>query len=1775
MGTRLGGRSTAGRFGLSLSRRLAILATSICGRFFPTRRSAGLRFFRPCGEQFESRQLLSTLTWTGNGSSDSFNDPLNWVVTAGDDLGATRVPTSADDAIINAASNRSRVQVTGASASVHSISSADGIGKPFEVLSGYTLTIAAASTFQSTLLIGGGTITGNGVVTVVGAMTWNGGTIMDSDSAISTVFNVNGGLTLSGSTKSLTGRTLQLNSNSTWTGGTIALNSAIINNAPGVEFDIHGVNLRMTTSLSSQFVNSGTVARSPGTENTATMDAPFTNTATGTINVRSGTLKLSAPPGNLISGVLTGGTYILNGTLLLPSIANITTNAASIILDGSNAKILAGTPSALANFATNSSTGSFTIENGADFSTSGPFSNAGAFAVQDSTTFTAAGAFTNTGSVKIGNASTLSVGGGANYTQTAGSTKLADSTSVLAVGALADIQAGSISGFGKIQGSLTSSGQLSPGDSPGQLTVTGNYTQNSAAALNIEIGGLTPGSQADQLVVNGALALGGALNVSLINGYVPTAGDKFRIVSKTSFGAIGGTFAGLPEGATFKVGQVPFQITYLADLNNNNVELTVLQPTVSVDPIALNEGDAGTKAFDVPVRLSFKTNKPVSVTVNTSDGSAMAPADYTAVANQVVTFNPGETLKTLTVQVNGDTTKEPDETIAVNLSNVAGPAILGDGPGVITILNDDTLPAVSIADASLTEGDTGDTALHFTISLTAAAAAAVSGTFSTADGTATGGADFVAQTAAAWSIPAGQSTATVEVPIHGDFLIEGPDTFTVSLANLSNGLAGRMTATGTILDDDSRVVTIADAQLAEGDSGTQNMTFTILVNQARGDGPITGTFSTTSGTATSDLDYTSQANIAWTIPAGQTSTTISVPIIGDALIEGPETFTVTLANVVGADAGQAVGGDPTALGTILDDDHPQLSISDASTLEGNLAGDDKRLKFTVSLSAAIAEDVTVHVSTEDGSAVQGEDFVALSNLTVTIPANQRSATFQVEAVEDFRIESDEQFAVNLSSPSANVRLDPAHSSATGTILNDDDRTLSITSTASALEGNTAADDRRLNFQVTLSQAIPEDVTVLVDTSDLSAAANQDYVPLSGFLVTIPANQTTANLPVAIVGDLDAEGDETLGISLRGASPNARIEPSLASGVGTITDDDFLRFSIDDVSQREGNSGAAPFTFTVSLAANPLSPVAVKVNTADGTATTADDDYSALSGLVLTFNPGDSRTQTVTVNASGDTKFEDDQTFTVNLSDPTGGATISKSQGLATLQNDDSRPTISIHDRSVPETNESFSDVSFDVTLSNASDETVTVQLDTADGTATAADNDYVAVVNRLITFTPGSTEQQTAVSIHGDAKYETDEQFFLNLTNLSNTAATGNRLQAVGEIVNDDAAPTISIDDVSKPEGDSGAAAFTFTVSLSNPSFKTVTLTYQTADGILNAARASRDYSAIELTPMTFNPGETSQAITVLVNGDTFFEPNETFFVNLSDASNASLADGQGLGTITNDDPAGPPPLYPAAVKDDGQTGYLERGNWTSASGGFLGDVRTHAGGMGTSTAVWSLSVTPGSYQIFTTWAPAADRATSAPYAVYIDGISQGPAVLLNQQLTPDDGSFDNRLWKSLGTFAVVAGDIAVQLSDSAHGVVAADGVIAVPIAGGGSDLPPDDSGPASLPPLLSLDANNDGFIAPSDALIVINYLNSKNQTALGPAGLGGAFSIDVNADQYISPLDALLVINDINSRSRPSSGEGEAADTVFSRLGASEPADGILWRILSLDPPSGQQKRR
>jgi hypothetical protein len=194
---------------------------------------------------------------------------------------------------------------------------------------------------------------------------------------------------------------------------------------------------------------------------------------------------------------------------------------------------------------------------------------------------------------------------------------------------------------------------------------------------------------------------------------------------------------------------------------------------------------------------------------------------------------------------------------------------------------------------------------------------------------------------------------------------------------------------------------------------------------------------------------------------------------------------------------------------------------------------------------------------------------------------------------------------------------------------------------------------------------------------------------------------------------------------------------------------------------------------------------------------------------------------------------------------------------------------------------------------------VTVDYSTAPGTATSG-VDYVPASGTL-TFLPGETTKTITVLVNGDTLDEPDETLFVNLSNASN--ATISVSQGTGTILDDDPAPAFSISNASVVEGNSGTVLITFTVTLNTASGKITTVDYSTADG---TATAGVDYVANSGT-LTFLPGETSKSVSFSVFGDLDVESDETFFVNLSNAGNATIANAQGVGTILNDDVPGNP----------------------------------------------------------------------------------------------------------------------------------------------------------------------------------------------------------------------------------------------------------------------------
>ncbi len=915
-------------------------------------------------------------------------------------------------------------------------------------------------------------------------------------------------------------------------------------------------------------------------------------------------------------------------------------------------------------------------------------------------------------------------------------------------------------------------------------------------------------------------------------------------------------------------------------------------PTLSIDSPSVTEGDSGSKNLTFTVTLSAASGRQVTVDwAEGTGGTATSGTDYTAITGGTLTFAAGTTSQTFDVSVTGDTIDELNETVVVTLSSPANATVSSTaGTGTGTITDNDGAPTLSIDSPSVTEGDSGSTNLEFTVTLSAASGRQVTVDWAEGTGgTATSGADYTAITGGALTFTAGTTSQTFNVSVTGDVLDESNETVVVTLSNAGNAAISTASGTGTITDNDATptaiTLTVDDSSVGEG-AGATTITVTATVDgTTRFAAATTVTVSVAgSGTATA-VDFAAVADFDIEIAAGAASRagTFTLTPTDDTEDETDETITVS-----GASGGLMVN--PATISLTDNDGAPSLSIDSPSVTEGDSGS--KNLTFTVTLSPASGQQVTVdYADAGTGTATSGMDYTAITGDTLTFAAGTTSRTFNVSVTGDVLNEVNETVVVTLSG-ATNATISTASGTGTGTITdNDGAPTLSIDS-PSVTEGDSGS--KNLEFTVTLSAASGRQVTVAwAEGTGGTATSGTDYTAIIGGTLTFTAGTTSRTFDVSVTGDVLDESNETVVVTLSGAT-NATI--STASGTGTITDDDDApTLSIDSPSVTEGDSGSANLTFTVTLSA--ASGRQATVDWAEGTGGTATSgtDYTAITGGTLTFAAG-TTSRTFDVSVTGDTLAESNETVVVSLSNA-ANATISTATGTGTITNDDG-PALSVDSPSVTERDSGSANLTFTATLSAASGQQVTVDWAEGTGGTATSGTDYTAITGGTLTFAAGTTSRAFDVSVTGDTTDEADETVVVTLSNAANAiigTATG-----TGTITDDDGAPTVSIDSPSVMEGDSGSADLTFTVTLSAASGRQVTVGY--ADAGTGTATSGADYTAIPAGTLTFAPGTTSQTIAVTVTGDATDEANETVVVTLSAPVNATLAAAAGTGTVTNDD---------------------------------------------------------------------------------------------------------------------------------------------------------------------------------------------------------------------------------------------------------------------------------
>jgi len=439
-------------------------------------------------------------------------------------------------------------------------------------------------------------------------------------------------------------------------------------------------------------------------------------------------------------------------------------------------------------------------------------------------------------------------------------------------------------------------------------------------------------------------------------------------------------------------------------------------PTIDLTDAVAQEGK--------PAKLTFKlsswdTSTTPSLTWRTVDGTAKAGVDYVAASGA---FASGD----IRLELLPDAAREGDEYLFVEMVGASN-VVPVRSRAMVTIIDDDVLPAPVFSELQAVEGDKGQWSsptVRLTLSSTPAPIPIIYRVVATPI-TATFQADYMASGDVTFQ--PGQRVAEMTVEIAGDDIAEGDETFELRIADTESR------AIFTILDDDEGempAASIEDLTVTETTGSDASPMIRIRLSAASKT-PVSVGYETRSGTALEQSDFFHASGTA-SFAAGATLSENPIRIVGDGITEPTERFEVVLSNPSGVTIQRG-----TAIVTILDDDQgdrplPRITAGDATLVEGT--GGRKTMLFPVTLSAPSPSEVRVSYATADDTALAGSDYVAVSGV-VTIPAGITQVHLQVEILSDSAKEPSERLRLTLSSPQgATITRATAH----GTIEDDDE-----------------------------------------------------------------------------------------------------------------------------------------------------------------------------------------------------------------------------------------------------------------------------------------------------------------------------------------------------------------------------------------------------------------------------------------------------------------------------------------------------------------------------------------------------------------------------------------------------------------------------------------------------------------------------------------------------------------------------------------------------------------
>jgi hypothetical protein len=581
--------------------------------------------------------------------------------------------------------------------------------------------------------------------------------------------------------------------------------------------------------------------------------------------------------------------------------------------------------------------------------------------------------------------------------------------------------------------------------------------------------------------------------------------------------------------------------------------------TVTINDVAVNEGDAGTTPLTFTVTVTPVPAETLSLSYTTANGTALAGSDYTSTSGTLV-FSPGQGSKSVSALARGDLEFEQNEIFYVDISGPGKRMHIAKNRGVGTILNEDPPPSFSVSDIAVTEGDSGEANAVFDVTLDAPASTmatvdyATTGVSATEGDSAGPGVDFRG-TSGTLTFAAGDQSEPVAVGIFGDKTDEDDETYRVELSGNSAGTAiDDGTGVGTIADNDPEpTVSVTDAVANEpiNPSSPNSAVFTVSLSSVS-EKTVRVEYSTAEQNPPDAIEGTDYEAASGTLvfDPGEQSKDVFVPIIYDGIDpanpENPEGFERFRLNLNAIAEGNASVGDGLGVGTITEETVPKLYVSDASLNEGNAGQTTARISLT--LSAPTPGMVNGTFSTADGTAAAGSDYAAVSGGAFSFDgSSSRTTTIEVAVNGDTLDEDHEVFNVVVSSPDVQLGDDTG----TVTILDADVPPIASIGDIRVVEGN--GGPTNVSFTVALSVPSGRSINVGYTTADGTAESPADYEADTGQF-DLAAGETSKAVSIRVEGDTDDEPSfETFFVDITPEAGKATV--GKARGTATIVDDD--------------------------------------------------------------------------------------------------------------------------------------------------------------------------------------------------------------------------------------------------------------------------------------------------------------------------------------------------------------------------------------------------------------------------------------------------------------------------------------------------------------------------------------------------------------------------------------------------------------------------------------------